>query len=128
MVATIYPHRRPAEWAAPHKETFLTREDAPVAACPPKAGARPRILLEALILISENRLLTRKIPYLSHGSCQDEPAWAGTGPLRLVERYTETEGILAPADLDELVPDWCEREAWACGPIGLLDAIRPWYR
>jgi ferredoxin-NADP reductase len=25
--------------------------------------------------------------------------------------------------LDDLVPDWREREAWACGPRGLLDAI-----
>ena len=49
--------------------------------------------------------------------------WAGSGRLRLVERYTETEGILVPSDLDELVPDWREREAWACGPIGLLDAM-----
>jgi stearoyl-CoA 9-desaturase NADPH oxidoreductase len=49
--------------------------------------------------------------------------WAGTGRLRLVERYTETEGILLPSDLDELVPDWRQREAWACGPIGLLDAM-----
>jgi ferredoxin-NADP reductase len=28
--------------------------------------------------------------------------WAGTGRLRLVERYTETEGILVPAHLDDL--------------------------
>jgi ferredoxin-NADP reductase len=25
--------------------------------------------------------------------------------------------------LDELVPDWRERETWACGPEGLLDAV-----
>jgi ferredoxin-NADP reductase len=49
--------------------------------------------------------------------------WASSGRLRLVERYTETEGILVPAHLDELVPDWRERETWVCGPIGLLDAM-----
>jgi ferredoxin-NADP reductase len=49
--------------------------------------------------------------------------WATTGRLHLVERYTETEGILAPAHLEELVPDWRQRETWACGPIGLLDAM-----
>jgi len=49
--------------------------------------------------------------------------WARTGRLRLVERYTETQGILAPAHLDELVPDWRRRETWACGPIRLLDAM-----
>ena len=49
--------------------------------------------------------------------------WASSGRLRLVERYTETEGILVPAYLDELVPDWRDRETWVCGPIGLLDAM-----
>jgi ferredoxin-NADP reductase len=49
--------------------------------------------------------------------------WAKSGRLRLVERYTATEGILVPAHLDVLVPDWREREAWVCGPIGLLDAM-----
>jgi ferredoxin-NADP reductase len=44
------------------------------------------------------------------------------GRLRLVERHTTTEGRLAPADLDDLVPDWRDRRAWACGPTGLLDA------
>lgn len=29
----------------------------------------------------------------------------------------------SPARLDELVPDWRTRQAWACGPRGLLDAI-----
>jgi ferredoxin-NADP reductase len=29
----------------------------------------------------------------------------------------------APASLDACVPDWREREAWACGPEGLLDAV-----
>ena len=49
--------------------------------------------------------------------------WARAGRLRLVERHTETAGILGPAHLDDLVPDWRDREAWACGPIGLLDAM-----
>ena len=37
--------------------------------------------------------------------------WAGTGRLRLVERYTETEGVLAPAHLDELVPRVTHRQS-----------------
>lgn len=53
--------------------------------------------------------------------------WAGEGRLTLVERHTETDGILTPADLDELVPDWRFREAWACGPTGLLDAFEEAY-
>ncbi|MFS8096733.1 ferredoxin reductase [Lentzea alba] len=42
--------------------------------------------------------------------------------LRLVELHTDTDGMLDIARLHELVPDWAERETWACGPAGLLDA------
>ncbi|GHI24786.1 ferredoxin reductase [Streptomyces hydrogenans] len=42
--------------------------------------------------------------------------------LRLTEVHTDTDGVLDLARLDELVPDWAERETWACGPAGLLDA------
>jgi ferredoxin len=31
--------------------------------------------------------------------------------------------MLDVAELDELVPDWRFREAWACGPTGLLEAV-----
>ncbi|KJS56166.1 stearoyl-CoA 9-desaturase [Streptomyces rubellomurinus subsp. indigoferus] len=44
------------------------------------------------------------------------------GRLRLTEVHTDTDGRLDVARLGELVPDWAEREAWACGPAGLLDA------
>ncbi|MET3984588.1 ferredoxin reductase [Streptomyces sp. PvR034] len=42
--------------------------------------------------------------------------------LRLTEVHTDTDGTLDMARLAELVPDWAERETWACGPAGLLDA------
>ncbi|MFJ3416003.1 ferredoxin reductase [Streptomyces sp. NPDC086082] len=42
--------------------------------------------------------------------------------LRLTEVHTDTDGVLDIARLNELVPDWAERETWACGPTGLLDA------
>ncbi|MDW8806577.1 ferredoxin reductase [Streptomyces scabiei] len=42
--------------------------------------------------------------------------------LRLTELHTDTDGMLDISRLDELVPDWAERETWACGPAGLLDA------
>ncbi|MDQ2585224.1 ferredoxin reductase [Saccharothrix yanglingensis] len=42
--------------------------------------------------------------------------------IRLIERHTDTEGVLDVTRLDEHVPDWAERETWACGPTGLLDA------
>lgn len=48
---------------------------------------------------------------------------AAEGLIRLVERHTDTDGLLAPEDLARLVPDWAAREAWACGPTGMLDAM-----
>jgi ferredoxin len=40
-----------------------------------------------------------------------------------VERHDDTDGFVDLArDLDGLVPDWREREAWVCGPTGLLDS------
>ncbi len=43
--------------------------------------------------------------------------------LTLHERHTDTEGMLELTEhLDELCPDWREREVWACGPGPMLDA------
>ncbi|MCZ4499638.1 MAG: ferredoxin reductase [Marmoricola sp.] len=39
------------------------------------------------------------------------------------QRHTDTEGIFALADLDQVVPDWRKRETWACGPAPMLDAV-----
>ncbi|KAB2588921.1 ferredoxin reductase [Streptomyces arboris] len=44
------------------------------------------------------------------------------GRLRLTEVHSDTDGLLDISRLGELVPDWAERETWACGPAGLLDA------
>ena len=49
-------------------------------------------------------------------------ALAARGRIRLVEQHTDTDGILDPAALEGLVPDLAERQTWACGPTGLLDA------
>ncbi|MFI6824121.1 ferredoxin reductase [Micromonospora sp. NPDC050187] len=48
---------------------------------------------------------------------------ATRGVLRLVERHTDTDGLLDVADLGDLVPDHLDRQTWACGPVGLLDAL-----
>jgi ferredoxin-NADP reductase len=45
------------------------------------------------------------------------------GRLRFVERHTDLDGKLAPSDLDDLAPDWRERETWACGPTAMLDDL-----
>jgi ferredoxin-NADP reductase len=50
-------------------------------------------------------------------------AMADAGRLRLVEQYTDDHGRLDVAMLAVLVPDLAERQTWACGPAGLLDAI-----
>ncbi|KUI31132.1 stearoyl-CoA 9-desaturase [Mycobacterium sp. IS-1496] len=40
---------------------------------------------------------------------------------RLQVRTTRTQGRLDLSRLDEIVPDWRERQTWACGPEGMLD-------
>jgi stearoyl-CoA 9-desaturase NADPH oxidoreductase len=50
-------------------------------------------------------------------------ALAAQGRLRLVEKHTDTDGMLAADELARLVPDLAERQTWACGPAGMLDAL-----
>ena len=46
---------------------------------------------------------------------------------RLTVRATRTEGRLDLSQLDQIVPDWRDRQTWACGPEGMLDdAQRLW--
>ncbi|MPY84026.1 MAG: 2Fe-2S iron-sulfur cluster binding domain-containing protein [Actinophytocola sp.] len=47
---------------------------------------------------------------------------ATSGRIRLVERHTDVDGMLDFGQLGGIVADWTERETWACGPTGLLDA------
>jgi stearoyl-CoA 9-desaturase NADPH oxidoreductase len=44
--------------------------------------------------------------------------------LRLHIRLTGEQGRLAPAELDRICPDWRKRATFACGPGGMLDALR----
>jgi ferredoxin-NADP reductase len=48
---------------------------------------------------------------------------ATSGRIRLVEKHTDTDGMLDADELARLVPDLAERETWACGPTGMLDAL-----
>jgi stearoyl-CoA 9-desaturase NADPH oxidoreductase len=45
------------------------------------------------------------------------------GRLRLIEHHTNVSGRLDVAALSTMVPDLADRETWACGPGGLLDAV-----
>jgi ferredoxin-NADP reductase len=49
---------------------------------------------------------------------------AKQGRIRLVERHTDVDGMLDVADLGRLVDDVAERQTWACGPAGMLDALQ----
>ncbi len=40
-----------------------------------------------------------------------------------VERFTDADGMFTSDQLDDVVPDWRERETWACGPAPMLDAF-----
>jgi ferredoxin-NADP reductase len=42
---------------------------------------------------------------------------------RLHERLTGVQGRMTPEELDTVCPDWREREAFVCGPSGLLQAL-----
>jgi ferredoxin-NADP reductase len=48
---------------------------------------------------------------------------AATGRIRLIERHTDSDGMLDAAAIGELVPDLTERATWACGPVGMLEAL-----
>jgi ferredoxin-NADP reductase len=48
---------------------------------------------------------------------------AARGRITLVERHTDADGMLGAADLARLVGDLDERQTWACGPAGMLDAL-----
>jgi ferredoxin-NADP reductase len=48
---------------------------------------------------------------------------AAEGRIRLVERHTDADGMLDAAGIGELVPDLAERATWACGPVGMLEAL-----
>ena len=44
-------------------------------------------------------------------------------PMRLELRLTSERGRFEPSDLDEVCPDWREREAFCSGPGDMLDAL-----
>jgi len=48
---------------------------------------------------------------------------ADEGRIRLVERHTDVDGMLDAPAIAALVPDLHERATWACGPVGMLEAL-----
>ena len=53
----------------------------------------------------------------------DLEALDAAGAIRLVARYDDVHGVLDLTRLTELVPDLAERQTFACGPGGLLEAL-----
>jgi stearoyl-CoA 9-desaturase NADPH oxidoreductase len=49
---------------------------------------------------------------------------ARQGRIRLMERHTDVDGMLDVAGLTDLVGDFADRQTWACGPTGMLDALQ----
>ncbi|GAA4641690.1 ferredoxin reductase [Gordonia humi] len=49
--------------------------------------------------------------------------FAADGLIDLRLRLTGVDGRLDAASLDELVPDWGDRQTWACGPGGFIDML-----
>ncbi len=52
---------------------------------------------------------------------------ASAGVIDLHIQYTRADGKVGPDRLAQLVPDWRERQTWACGPTGFLDAVHSMY-
>src|SRR5688500_2705594 len=48
---------------------------------------------------------------------------AADGRIRLVEQHTDVDGMLDATGIAGLVPDLAERATWACGPVGMLEAL-----
>ena len=48
--------------------------------------------------------------------------------LRVVERFTDRQGMFGLDELDGVCPDWRERGTWACGPAPMLDAAEEHWR
>jgi ferredoxin-NADP reductase len=52
---------------------------------------------------------------------------ASDSSYRLIQRATRDTGRVEPAQLDELCPDWRDRQTYSCGPGQMLEALRDHY-
>ncbi|QRY61434.1 ferredoxin reductase [Gordonia sp. PDNC005] len=54
--------------------------------------------------------------------------YADAGLIDLKLRLTRRDGRVSATTFDDLVPDWAERQAWACGPGGFVDMLTGLFR
>jgi ferredoxin-NADP reductase len=47
--------------------------------------------------------------------------------VTLHEQFTDDDGRFEVADIPSVCPDWRDRQAWACGPEGMLDAAEEFW-
>lgn len=135
--------------ARPGQMLQLAQAEGDFVLTPPKAGRRQKLLLITAgsgitpvigmlrNLYSRNEGEARAaydIVLVHSAMAKDEVifgaelrAHAEAGRLRLIERHTDTDGLLTMADLEAEVPDLAERTAYACGPAGLLDTLEAFY-
>ena len=52
---------------------------------------------------------------------------AEQGKIQLIERHTDTDGMLDASDIAEFVPDYGQRQTWVCGPTGMLDSVEEYW-
>ena len=78
-----------------------------------RRGSMPDVVLHYSSPTEERMLFRREIERLDE--TYDE--------LVVHKLFTDTQGMLELTDLDELCPDWRERETYACGPAPMLDAV-----
>ena len=62
----------------------------------------------------------RRPDYVTFGNRLRKMAKRHPG-LRLHEQHTRKMGRIGPTGLDEVCPDWRQREAFVCGPASMLD-------
>ena len=79
----------------------------------------PTVLAFSASLDVDRRLL----PYDVRASQAHVRMLARQGRIRLIEKHTDTDGMLTTAELDALVEDLAERETWACGPASMLASM-----
>lgn len=48
--------------------------------------------------------------------------------VRVIRRITSDDGRMKPSDLDEIAPDWRERESFVSGPGDLLSDMREYFK
>src|ERR687885_566651 len=97
----------------------------PERGAPPKVPALQRRVLKAVQPLT-TPFLPRDYADVIFGDALRKLAREHDG-FRIHEQHTRANGRMEPAHLDDLCPDWKERETFLSGPAEMLDAIEEHY-